>query len=121
MNKGQWNLLTAELDELLPDWIVHESGPSGYDLESWSPAGENVVISLSGESLRELADDARRALDGFDAEKHAVEIFNAKRSFDAEALRLYASAPGSLRDLLADAEAIRAMYAAVVDALEKEA
>ncbi len=98
MNKGQWDRLTAELDELLPDWIVHESGPSGYDLESWSPAGENVVISLSGESLHELAEDARRALEGFDAE-----------------------APGLLRDLLADAEAIRAMYAAVVDALGKEA
>ena len=118
-------LLTARLEALLPDWRVMPCNEAGdaicFELEAWSPAGEDVIISLCGDTIEELAHDAQEAWDGFDPEEHAAEILVAKRAGDENARRFYAAAPDSLRDLLEDAEAIDAMYKGVCESLNKHA
>lgn len=107
------------LDRLLPDFKVHDCDERGgcYEIESWSPEGEDVIITLRGATLAQLAADAREAWECFDAEEHAAEILVAKRTGTAEQQRYYAGAPDGLRDLLADAEEIKSMHGLVFEKL----
>ena len=82
-------------------------GTSQWTIEKWSPAGEDWPISLEGDTLRELADDLAAYIRDYEPEEHAGEIFLAKRKGDANTRRFYADAPDSLKDLLADAYAMR--------------
>lgn len=107
------------LDRLLPDLKVHDCNERGgcYEIESWSPAGEDVIITIRGATLAQLAADAREAWECFDAEEHAAEILVAKRTGTAEQQRYYAGAPDRLRDLLADAYEIKSMHGLVFEKL----
>lgn len=109
--------LTTRMGALLKDWRIMPCGDYCWEVENWSPSGEDVIITLRGKTLGELAHDAEEAWECFDADEHAAEILTAKRSGDENARRFYAAAPDSLRDLLKDAEAIDAMYKAVYETL----
>lgn len=105
------------------DWRVHDCDEDGgcYELEQWSDAGEDVIITLRGATLAELAADAREAWKNFDADVHAAQILLAKREGDENARRFYAAAPDSMRELLADARNIKAMHKWVWRTLDKAA
>lgn len=105
------------------NWRVYDCGEVGgcYELEQWSDEGEDVIITLRGATLAELAADAREAWENFDADEHAVQIYLAKRNGDENARRFYAAAPDSLRELLADARNIKAMHRWVYRTLTKAA
>jgi hypothetical protein len=98
-------------------WSVYDCGGGSFEFSTFSPVGENVIISLFGSTLAELAADAKEAAEVFDAEEHAAKILVAKRSGTADERRFYAAAPDSLRELLEDAEAIKALYESLAAAL----
>jgi hypothetical protein len=116
------NTLEKIIDKLENDtgatWSVYDcNGGGSFEISTYSPAGENVIISLDGSTLAELAADVRNAAEAFDAEEHAAIILVAKRSGTADERRFYADAPDSLRELLEDAEAIKALYESLAAAL----
>ena len=104
-------------------WKIYDCHEKGgcYEISTYSPAGENVLITIRGATFDALANDAKEARECFDAEEHAAQILTAKRTGDENARRFYASAPDSLRALLEDAEAIDGMYVKLISALEKAA
>ena len=101
------------------DWRVYDCGEDGgcYELEQWSDAGEDVIITLRGATLAELAADAREAWEAFDADAHAAAILCAKRNGN----EFYADAPDTIRELLADARNIKAMHKWVWQTLDRAA
>lgn len=113
--------LEAIIDALERDtgvtWNLADYG-TNYDFETRSDAGEDVIISLYGSTLEELARDARNALKKFDADEHAAKILIAKREGNEEARRYYAAAPNDLHALLADAELIAGYHLALYKMLE---
>ena len=116
-------LETAFADHDDSSWSVYDCGEKGgcYELSGYSPAGENVVITVRGRTFSELADDAEDAWNAFDADTHAAEICTAKNSGNPDMERFYAAAPDSLRDLQEDAEAIDKMYERVYEAFRAAA
>ena len=119
------NTLEKIIDKLENDtgatWSVYDSGDGSFELSTYSPAGENVIINLDGSTLAELANDARNAAEAFDAEEHAARILTAKRSGTENERRFYAAAPDGLRDLLEDAEEIAKLHKALFQALKTAA
>ena len=120
------NTLEKIIDKLENDtgatWNVYDCGGGGsFEISTYPPAGENVLISLDGSTLAELANDARNAAEAFDAEEHAARILTAKRSGTENERRFYADAPDSLRDLLEDAEEIAKLHKALFQALKTAA
>ena len=119
------NTLKKIIDKLENDtgaaWSVYDCGGGFFELSTYSPAGENVLISLNGSTLDELANDARQASEVFDAEEHAASIFMAKRNGTENERRFYAGAPDSLRELLKDANAIKKLYKALYSTIKKGA
>ena len=113
--------LTARMGALLKDWRIMPCGNYCWEVENWSPCDEDIIITLRGKTLGELAHDAEEAWENFDADEHAAEILTAKRGGDEAARRFYAAAPDSLSELLKDAEAIDAMYKAVYVTLDNAA
>ena len=105
------------------DWRVYDCGEDGgcFELEQWSDAGEDVITTLRGATLAELAADAREAYENFDADEHAAQIYLAKREGDEDARRFYAAAPDTMRELLADARNIKAMHKWVWQTLDRAA
>ena len=61
-------------------WSVNDCGDENWEFSTYSPEGENVVITLSGVTLAGLAENAKEAWENFDEEEHAAEIFVAKRN-----------------------------------------
>ena len=104
-------------------WSVYDCHEKGgcYEISTYSPSGENVVITIRGATFDALAADAKEARECFDAEEHAANILCAKRCSNEDARRFYADAPDGLRELLEDAEAIEGMYVKLICALEKAA
>ena len=119
------NTLEKIIDKLENDtgatWSVYDCGDGSFELSTYSPVGENVIINLYGSTLAELANDARQAAEAFDAEEHAARILTAKRSGTENERRFYAAAPDSLRDLLEDAEEIAKLHKALFQALKTAA
>ena len=119
------NTLEKIIDKLENDtgatWSVYDCGGGSFEFSTYSPAGENVIISLDGSTLAELAKDARSAAEAFDPEEHASQILVAKRSGTENERRFYAAAPDSLRDLLEDAEEIAGLYKALENELKAAA
>lgn len=105
------------------NWGVYDCKEDGgcYELEQWSDAGEDVIITIRGTTLFELAEDARKAWENFDADEHAAEIYLAKRSASKHEREFYAAAPDTMRELLRDARNIKAMHRWVYRALYKAA
>ena len=85
------------LESILPDWEVSSCGDGDFELSSYSPAGENIVMSLDGDTFDEMARFAEGYYNDFDP----------------------AGAPDDLEDLLEDAKAIDEMYYSVYQKLCK--
>lgn len=113
--------ITKELlEKIVPDWIVHEF-EGQFELTRHSPAGEEILVSLEGETLKEMGDYASSYYDDFDREDHAAMIYHAKHYGTEEQKRYFASAPEGLEELLEDAKAIDEMYYQVGKALRDAA
>jgi hypothetical protein len=119
------NTLEKIIDKLENDtgatWSVYDCGGGSFEFSTYSPAGENVIISLDGSTLAELAADVRNAAEAFDPEEHAAQILVAKRSGTKDERRFYSAAPNSLRRLLEDAEAIAGLFKALENELKAAA
>ena len=89
----------------------------GVQVEFWSPAGEDMPAYIRGNTIEELAADARDVCDRFDADGHAAQIYHAKHYGDEETRRFYAGAPESLEDLMEDARAIKKSLEDIADKL----
>ena len=105
------------LDELFPDWEVSSCSDWGFELSSHSPAGENVLMSLDGDTFDEMARFAESYYNDFDPQDHAAQIYHAKHYGTQDEQRFYAGAPDGLEDLLEDAKAIDEMYYSVYQKL----
>ena len=105
------------LESILPDWDVSSCSDGDFELSSHSPEGENVIMSLEGDTLDEMARFAESYYNDFDPQDHAAQIYHAKHYGSADEQRFYAGAPGDLEDLIADAKEIDEMYYAVYQAL----
>ena len=82
------------------DWHVMETSAGDFDLEKYSPAGEDFIVHVSVDN-ESNADYWREVLDyedDFDPDDHAVMWYGQNRG-----------EPTSLRVLLDDAEAIKEM------------
>lgn len=102
-------------------WSVYDCGDGNFEFSTYSPAGENIIITLYGETLAGLAENAAEAVEAFDADGHAAEIYYLKHEGHDYQRKFYAAAPDSLRELLEDAEAIEALYKSLHDALKAAA
>lgn len=107
------------LESILPDWEVSSCGDGDFELSSYSPAGENIVMSLDGDTLDEMARFAESYYNDFDPQDHAAQIYHAKHYGSEDEQRFYAGAPDDLEDLLEDAKAIDEMYYSVYQTLCK--
>ncbi len=74
------------------------------ELEKYSPAGEDFCFDVS---IQQFVADVREYAESFSPDEHAYEWYGQHRG-----------EPGSLRDLLDDAEAIADMLDELADALE---
>ena len=107
------------LESILPDWEVSSCGDGDFELSSYSPAGENIVMSLDGDTFDEMARFAEGYYNDFDPQDHAAQIYHAKHYGTEDDQRFYAGAPDDLEDLLEDAKAIDEMYYSVYQKLCK--
>lgn len=107
-----------DLDKLLPDWKVSEYQDGSFDLSRYSPEGEDVFISIRGDTYGELQSEAKDAYERFDPDDHASMIYHAKHYGTEEERRFFAPAPDSLQDLLKDAKAIKEMLKELAKVLE---
>lgn len=98
------------LESILPDWEVSNLTETRFDITRHSPAGEEVVMSLQGENLGEMATFAENYYDDFDADDHAAVIYHLKHYGTPEEQKFYASAPRDIDDLLRDARTIDNWY-----------
>lgn len=114
--------LEEKLDKILGnDYRVNCYEDDSCDVEFWSPVGEDCPVGLNGKTLRELADDAKKAYEAFDPEDHAAQIYHAKHYGSEEDKRFYAGEPERLHDLLEDAESIKESYRDIWQKLEAAA
>ena len=125
--KARLDAIMSALEEKTgATWKCYDCKEDGgcYEITTYSPAGENVCITLRGGNLTALAQDANEAWEAFDWEEHASRILVAKRCGTADEQRYYASAPDSLAELIKDAGLIDDMYKALYyelrDAAQKE-
>lgn len=86
------------------DWKIYE-GKDYYELESYSPAGEDFIITVrrDGESY---AYELKEIYEDFDPSDHAVMWYGQNRG-----------EPSSLRELLDDAEAEKQMIRELANAI----
>ena len=98
------------LESILPDWEVSKLSETSFDITRHSPAGEEVVMSLQGENIGEMATFAENYYNDFDADDHAAVIYHLKHYGTPEEQKFYASAPGDIDDLLRDARTIDNWY-----------
>lgn len=106
------------IEEALSEYKV-SVGDDGVEVEFWSPAGEDMRITLNGNSLDALAEDAGMEWELFDADDHAAQIYHKKYYGTENEQRFYASAPETLEELLEDAKAIEASLRDIVCKLRK--
>lgn len=90
------------------DWIVH-IGSDYVELESWSPAGENLVFCLDNDE--DFVEEIKCLAAEFNTDKH-VEMFVGGRGKNG--------VPETIRELLEDADAIDQMLQNLASALDKE-
>lgn len=107
------------LESILPDWDVSQLSETSFDITRHSPTGEEVVMSLQGENLGEMATFAENYYDDFDADDHAAVIYHLKHYGTPEEQKFYASAPGDIDDLLRDSRTIDNWYYEVYSKLRE--
>ena len=95
------------MEKLFPDWHVSECNydnyEKGFEFSMHSPAGEEFLIDVCGETFCDMARNVEDYYNGFDADDHAAQIYHAKHYGSEDEQRFYASAPDSLQDLIEDA------------------
>lgn len=104
--KNEFERLEKVLDKL--NWKVKDVGDE-YEIETWSPAGENLIEYLDKEDIIE---SVKTIYDDFDPDEHVEMWIEAKRSGT--------SGVPSVSVLIEDARAIDGMYYDLRDAIEKE-
>lgn len=110
------NGITQRLIETIEenDWKVTQYMDGSVDLEQYSPAGEDFMVSFCDYDTVDNAtfiDALRNYVDGFDPEEHATGWYGENNG-----------EPSSLRDLLDDAEYIKNdMLMPLLKALEETA
>lgn len=88
------------------NWSVHEHENS-YIFETWSPAGENIVVDVPKENF---VQEVRQYATGFDVDEH-VELWIESRGKNG--------VPSTARELVEDAEAIYDMFHQLATAIEE--
>ncbi len=96
------------------DWQIHEcqlyGGAKGYELEKYSPAGEDFIFAADdtrlAESIREYAAD-------FDPDEHAEMWVRARYEGKDQTIP-------SIRELIEDADAINLMLQELAAALSRD-
>lgn len=97
------------------DWNVIRNGAGDFDLENYSPAGEDFIfnVSVEDENSADYWKEVFDYWDNFDPDDHAAMWYGQNRG-----------EPASLRVLLDDAEAIDKMleqlWRALLNASEKQ-
>lgn len=110
------------LQGILKDWrVVAYDDDGSFDVSQHSPEGEEIVMSLQGETLEDMAHFVEEYRRDYDAGDHAAQIYHAKHYGSADEQRFFASAPESLEDLLKDAKAIDKMYQSLAKKLASAA
>ena len=89
-------------------WNVAEYS-GNYELSKYSPMGEDFSFCIGENDIKSGVQDY---YEDFDPEEHAAKWFDAKRRGEG-------SVPGSLRDLLDDADAIDEMLRELANAIEE--
>lgn len=107
------------LEEILPDWDVHQFSDDSFEISRHSPAGEEVIMTLQGRNLGEMAAYSEHYYDDFDADDHAAVIYHLKHYGTPDERRFYSDAPDALEDLVADSKTIDNWYYEVGCALRK--
>ena len=113
--------LIIKVIKILRDYKVSACQYGSIEVEFWSPDGEDMPISLFGDSLEQLAQCAKDQWEEFDADDHAAQIYHAKHYGSDEERRFFAAASDSLEDLVADAKAIKKTYERIYKALDAAA
>lgn len=90
------------------DWRIHDSGED-IEIENYSPAGEDLVFTLYGETLLEAVTEL---YESYDAEEHA-ELWIDNRGKNG--------VPESIRELLDDADSIEEMLRELAVAIREVA
>lgn len=88
-------------------WKIIECSDGDYELEKWSPAGEDIIFDVSA---KKFVESVREYADSFDVDDH-VEMWISGRG--------QRGVPSTVRELLEDAEAIEKMLDELADALEE--
>jgi len=107
------------LEAILPGWEVEQRGDESFEIYTHSPAGEQVVMSLQGKNLGEMATNSESYYDNFDPADHAAVIYHKKWYGTEDEKRLYAGALGDIDELLEDARIIDNWYYEVGRALRE--
>lgn len=97
----------SSMDEVFDDlnWRFHRCSYGSGELESWSPAGEDIVFDIEGKDIpAEVAEYA----EDFDPDEHA-EMWVEHRG--------RGGCPSTIRELVDDADAIKEMLKMLADAL----
>lgn len=76
MKKWQENVIDVA-EEL--DWCV-DVEKSCFEFEKYSPAGEDFIFSIFGNSLKEFKENLKEFSETFDREDHVFELLEAKRN-----------------------------------------
>lgn len=87
------------------DWQIYECDDGTVELEKYSPAGEDFVVSVQTENF---IDEVKAYAAGFDIDEH-IELWIGSRGKQG--------VPSSVRELVEDAEAIDAMLKELAEAL----
>lgn len=105
MGKKLKKAMKAKAEEL--GWSWDEGFDGSVELENWSPAGEDIIVTLVGENI---AQEMRDYANSFDEEDHVRELLNAKANG-------FAGVP-DLKTLVGDAEEIQEMLDGLAEAFE---
>lgn len=89
------------------EWSVTADDGGNVELEKYSPAGEDFIITVSAENF---VDEIKEYATSFDQEEHIEMWISARRSGTR-------GVP-SIKELVKDAEAIDAMLKELAEALE---
>lgn len=105
MNEKLKELLVSKAEEL--GWTVHIDEQC-WEFQKYSPAGEDFWLSING---KDVVDELLDWYEGFDTEDHVMMHMEAKKHG--------VSGVPSLKELVADADAIDKMVEELYDALHE--
>lgn len=88
-------------------WNWHDCSDGSVELETWSPAGEDIVVDLPGE---DIAKEMRVYAANFDIDEHVEPLVECRGQ---------RGVPSSIRTLVEDAEEIQKMLNDLSDAFDE--